>query len=132
MVKASTETYIVKPQKIRDLAYHYMAEAEKELGPSFRMMDKSVVPESDITLIVRKIERDPGPGYKKTELHTHDVNKVYAFVGDGLKSEVIIGDDHHIITAPGAVFIPAGTKHGYRPISGTGYLIMTMRKGEYP
>lgn len=99
-----------------------------EQGKRFVFSDDRNLPEGSIYSIVRAF-KDPvrfEAGYVET--HWHSVDSLWLFFGEerdlsGLTIEVTIGDIVFRKASPVCVFLPAGTKHTYRPVSGTGYYV---------
>jgi hypothetical protein len=123
--------YIVKPQTIKELVHHDISKMEQEIGPLFKFMDREMVPESDVTLLVRQVNRE-----LENELsvgaspHAHDVNQLYCLLGD-FELEVLLGDEKHRIKAPASILVPAGLQHAIRFASGKGYLVNILSGARY-
>lgn len=95
-----TERFIVKPKRVQELIYHDMASIETlDL-----FMGSSLLPESDISLFVRKTEIPPGREVN-VEPHKHDASQVYALVGD-LTARAFLDGEWHPVEAPACIFIP--------------------------
>jgi hypothetical protein len=123
--------YIVKPQTIEELVHHDISKMEQEIGPLFKFMDREMVPESDLTLLVRKVNRK-----EKEELsvgaspHTHDVNQLYCLLGD-FELEVMLGNEKHRVKGPASILVPAGLRHAIRFAGGKGYLVNVLSGAHY-
>ncbi len=132
MAEGKTDRFVNhSPAIVRELLYHDMARAERELGPLLKFMDATIVEEADLVIHVRQVEKDPPNESKSTvDMHHHDESEVYCFLGD-LKAEVTLGEEKHLVSAPAAVFIPAGMDHRIRYISGPGYMIGVVRSPKY-
>ncbi|MBI2908240.1 MAG: hypothetical protein HYX92_11385 [Chloroflexi bacterium] len=116
---------------LKQVVYHDMDRGEKELGPAFRLVSGDLAPGADIAAGYRLIEKEPPKGFEPhVQLHKHDVSSVYMFLGD-LQVEVNLEGEKYIVSAPRAAYIPAGVKHTYRPISGTGYVVVILRGAKY-
>jgi quercetin dioxygenase-like cupin family protein len=104
---------------------------EKGVGPLFKFMDQQMVEESDVTVLVRKVEKEPpqeliiGPS-----LHRHAVNQLYCLLGD-IELEVTLGDEKHLAKAPASILVPAGIDHAIRFVAGKGYLVNVLSGGKY-
>lgn len=118
------------PPGIPDLPYHDNVRANQELGPIHRYMNSSLVPEADMGVSVREIKQVPPDFKPHLQPHKHDWSEVYAVIGD-LTVEYTLGDETREVTGWSAFFIPAGTAHTYRPVRGSGYVVIVERSGEY-
>lgn len=119
------------PPILKEVIYHDMDRGERELGPVFKLVDSELVPGADITVHVRHVQKEPPKDFEPiVEVHKHDFNSVYCFLGT-LKVEVYLEGEKHIISAPRAAYIPAGVRHNYRPLSGTGFVVVVIGAAKY-
>lgn len=128
------EKYIVEP-KIRnaeELPYH------KKGAPGVRrvFLEKNLLDEADVYLMIRTVNDVTPEQPEYIEMHEHNVNSAYIFVGckdnlEGLKAEVTIDDEKFSVTSPKTVFIPKGKKHSYRLIGGSGHFFHIVLEGDY-
>jgi hypothetical protein len=131
MEKKKMQKYIVRPQLIEELVHHDIYRMEKGVGPLFKFMDQQMVKESDVTVLVRKVEKEPaqdliiGPS-----LHKHEVNQLYCLLGD-LELEVTLRDEKHRVKAPTSILVPAGIDHAIRFLKGKGYLVNVLSGAKY-
>ncbi len=131
MEKKKMQKYIVRPQLIEELVHHDISRMEKGVGPLFKFMDQQMVGESDVTVLVRKVEKEPpqdliiGPS-----LHKHEVNQLYCLLGQ-VELEVTLGDERHRAKAPASILVPAGIDHAIRFVAGQGYLVNVLSGGKY-
>ncbi len=125
------ERFIVKPHRIEDLIYHDISRMEREVGPLFRFMDGKMVPESDVTVLVRDVQKEVS---KEAEvgpsLHRHDANQLYCLLGD-LAVEVIMDSARRVVQGPASILIPAGTEHAIRFSGGKGFLVNILSRSGY-
>jgi len=125
------EKFIMKPHRIEELIYHDISLMEKEVGPLFRFMDREMVSESDVTVLVRdvrkEVSKEAGVG---PSLHRHESNQVYCLLGD-LSVEVIMGSEKKLVQGPASILIPAGTEHAIRFSGGKGYLVNILSNSVY-
>ena len=126
-----TDRFIVKPQlEEAPVPYHDISRAMRELGPSYVYMNNSLVPEADMQFGVREVKQIP-PDYKPhLEPHRHEVSEVYAVMGN-LTIELTLDDERHELSGPASAFIPAGMMHTWRPLRGSGYLLVINKSGEF-
>ena len=123
--------YIVSPQLIEELVHHDISRMERGVGPLFKFMDRQMVEESDVTVLVRRVEKDPpqdliiGPS-----LHTHEVNQLYCLLGD-IEVEVTLKNEKHRARAPASILVPAGIEHAIRFLGGKGYLVNVLSGAKY-
>jgi len=127
------EDLIVTPPVIsaEELRHH-----RKGPGDRFVLVDDRFVPGAGQYCIARRIPPadDHGPGH--VDPHVHACDSLFGFLGDedgyrGLTVEVRLGDDVRTVTSPAAVFIPAGTLHSYRAVSGGGTYLNHVLSGSY-
>jgi hypothetical protein len=109
--------FIVKPQAIEELVHHDIPKMEQEIGPLFKFMDREMVPESDVTLLVRQVNREV-----KDEL--------YCLLGD-VELEVMLGAEKHRVKGPASILVPAGMQHAIRFAGGKGYLVNVLSGARY-
>jgi len=125
------DEYIVEPERIEELVHHDIKKMEKEAGSLWRFMESTIVPEADITVLVRKVEQELDQSSKVgPELHMHDVNQYYCLL-DEFKLEVTLDDENRVVTGPATIMVKAGTQHKIRFIGGTGVLVNVLCKGNY-
>jgi len=102
---------------------------EREIGPLFKFMDREMIPESDVTVLVRQVERVVS---KESNLgastHDHDRDELYCLLDD-VEMEITLGTDTYLVKAPSSVLVPAGMKHATRYAGGKGYMV-TILSGE--
>ena len=123
--------FIVKPQAIEELVHHDIPKMEQEIGPLFKFMDREMVPESDVTLLVRQVNREVKDELRAgPSLHTHEVNQLYCLLGD-LELEVMLGAEKHRVKGPASILVPAGMQHAIRFAGGKGYLVNVLSGARY-
>lgn len=125
-------------EKILDLSKRPITEADATNLPLRRkiLIDREMVPETGVYQamhIVDDLQNEP-PHYQR--FHSHDFVETYLFLGSGpehtgLTAEVTLEDECHRIESPASVYIPAGMKHRYKMVKGTGILIITALKETY-
>ena len=57
MTIKDTKRLITSPNLINDLVYHDITKMQREVGPLWKYMDGSMIPESDVTVLVRDISK---------------------------------------------------------------------------
>jgi len=125
------ERFIAKPQHIEELIYHDISRMEKEVGPLFRFMDREMVSESDVTVLVRDVQKEASRDVEVgPSLHRHDSNQIYCLLGD-LVVEVMIDNEKKLVQGPASILIPAGTEHAIRFSGGTGFLVNILSRSAY-
>lgn len=77
---------------------------------------------------------DPGPGH--VDVHRHNVDSLFVFLGaavdlTGLRVQVTMGDEERVVDSPRSVFIPAGVRHSYRVVGGSGIFLNLVLAGTY-
>ena len=126
-----TDRFIVTPQPVEQLVYHDLAKRKQEGRTVQKMMDSSLVPEADMTVMGgNRIELKEHPLKAIIEPHKHEVSELYVILED-LVLEVILDGERHEVTGPACVFIPAGMTHTFRILVGSGCVLAILRAGKY-
>ncbi|GLZ18922.1 2-isopropylmalate synthase [Burkholderia plantarii] len=114
-----------------ELKYHRHGQ-----GRRYVMLDHRLVPSSPFYFIARKVDEivPTEPGH--VDSHIHRCDSVFMFLGDGegyrgLQAEVTVGDRTQVLQSPASVFVPAGYRHTYRFLSGSGSFINFVNHGNY-
>lgn len=105
-------------------------------GIRYVFMDERIIPETSMYAIVRDIQNATQDKQSHVEMHRHNCDSVFIFIGngnnlEGLTCEVTLGNEKYIISSPTSVFIPQGLEHTYRLISGSGKYINIVLSGDY-
>jgi len=130
MTSKHTKRFVVVPELIGKLVYHDVSKMEREVGPLWKYMDSTLVPETDVTVLVRKVERDPGASNVGPSVHKHDVNQLYCLIGE-FELEVTLGAEKHLVKGPASILVPAGMDHAIRFVGGKGYLVNVLSRATY-
>lgn len=124
---------ITKPPIISatELKYH-------RTGPGDRyvLIDDRFVRNAGQYCIARNIPNIQHIKAGHVDRHAHKCDSLFIFLGDsnnyeGLEVEVMVNDETQIVCSPASVFIPAGSPHYYRVISGGGTYINHVLSGNY-
>jgi hypothetical protein len=114
MTIKDTKRLIASPKLINELVYHDITKMQREVGPLWKYIDDSMVPESYVTVLVREMERDiPEDSDAGPSPHTHDVNQLYCLLGE-MKIEVTPESEKHLVKGPASTLVPADTNHAIR------------------
>ena len=105
-------------------------------GRRFVMLDHRLIPSSPYYFIIRKVDQIAADEPGHVDSHTHRCDSVFMFLGDGdayrgLEVEVTVGDRQQVLGSPATVFVPAGYRHTYRFLSGSGTFINFVDNGNY-
>lgn len=125
-----TDRFIVTPQLVEELLYHDTSSASKRPGKRLKYMDASLLPEADITVLVRSTLSVSPDMKSHVEPHKHDVAQIYGVIGE-LTIEVMLDNELHEVTGPVSVFIPAGMTHTVRVVGGSGHVVIILCGKEY-
>lgn len=136
----SYEHLIVRrPVNVTELPDHELG----EVIPFPVYMDKHIVPEAKgwaCCMYVKDISQemvDMIDIVGKATAHKHEFDEIYLMIGDenAITFEIMLGDELHRVSTPGAVYIPRGLAHSIRPVDATvgltGGLIPVCFNGEY-
>jgi len=126
-----TNHLICRPKPVEEIPHHDMSQFEmkRDIIP-LNYLDVSLIPESDLVVHVSEVKRVP-PDFKPyVAPHKHEVSSFYGLIGD-LAVEVILDEEKHEVRGPASIFIPPGVMHSIRPLSGKGYMIIILRRGNY-
>jgi len=124
---------VVEPREIpaTELRHH-----RKGPGTRYVLVDDRLVPGAGQYCIARRIPpmEDYGPGH--VDAHVHFCDSLFVFLGDdegyeGLSVEVSLDDERFGVDSPASVFIPAGIRHSYRVIGGSGTYLNHVLSGSY-
>ncbi len=103
----------------------------------FVTLEKEMVDETNFYQAIHLAEGLVGEQPEIQVYHSHeDFDESYLFLGKGkdfkgLKAQVILEGETHVIDSPASVYIPRNVKHMYKMLEGTGILIVTINKGKY-
>lgn len=97
------------------------------VGVRYVFADHNNNPNGNIYAIVRTVENVERPD-PHVDKHAHDVDSLFMFLGDnkdltGLRAEVVLGDETHVVDSPTSVYVPSGVEHTYRFVKGSGKYI---------
>jgi 2-isopropylmalate synthase len=129
----SSKDWVVSAKKIpsTELRHHRRGPGER-----YVLIDERFVSDSRQYCIARKIPllEDYGEGH--VDSHIHHCDSLFIFLGDsdnyeGLMAEVELENDKFVVSSPASVFIPAGVRHSYRVLSGSGTYINHVLSGSY-
>lgn len=92
------------------------------------MIDERLVYDCLQYCIVHYISRLKNYNVEHVDTHVYDGDSLFLFIGEdeglrGLKVEVDLSGEIHIIESPANLFIPAGLKHSYQVIAGQGFIM---------
>jgi 2-isopropylmalate synthase len=104
-------------------------------GDRYLLIDERKLDRCGMYCIARRIPGgDPGKGH--VDAHRHKVDSLFAFLGSadgltGLRVQVTVGDEERVLDSPCSVFIPAGVRHSYRVLGGSGLYLNVVLAGTY-
>ncbi|EST38933.1 hypothetical protein N566_04780 [Streptomycetaceae bacterium MP113-05] len=127
------DDWVVKPPVLsaEELRYH-----RKGPGDRYVMVDDRFVPGAGQYCIARRIPKMDDYGAGHVDSHVHYCDSLFMFLGDeasyqGLSVEVGLGDETFQVRSPASVFIPAGVRHSYRVVDGSGTYLNHVLAGDY-
>ena len=101
---------IIKPQIIKssEIKLHY----DTAPGKRYVFVDKKLCPKTEFYIIGRRVESVPENQPTYVDIHRHNCNSYYLFIGDnedlsGLEAEIVIEGNKKIIESPSSVVIPS-------------------------
>jgi mannose-6-phosphate isomerase-like protein (cupin superfamily) len=121
------EHFITRPLIVGNEPHHDNERAYRDLGPRYKYIDNSIVPEGDITFSVREIKQVPADYKSHVQPHRHEWSEVYAVISDDLTVEYTLGEETCEVKGRSALFVPPGELHSYRPVQGSGYIVFISR-----
>jgi len=100
---------------------------KKGPGERYVFSDHKNNPEGKVYAIVRTVKNVENPP-QHVDLHGHIFDSLWMFIGDnddltGLKVEVVLENETYTLDSPASIYIPAGVKHMYRLVKGSGKYI---------
>ncbi len=109
----------------------------EELGKRFVFFDNRIEHNGDLYVVMRKVVGVKSP-YEPAEPRKHTVDAYMLFFGngenlEGLKIEVLLGEDSKVYDSPISVFIPKDTTNSYKVIEGSGFYMKIVKapEGDY-
>jgi 2-isopropylmalate synthase len=125
--------WVVDPQVISatELRHHRHGPGER-----YVLVDDRFVRGAGQYCIARRIPRLADYGAGHVDIHVHDCDSLFIFLGDedgyrGLRVEVSLGGRVFAADSPTSVFVPAGVPHGYRVLGGAGTYLNHVLAGDY-
>ncbi len=96
----------------------------EELGRRFVFVDNKNYPKGKLYTITRAVVDVKTP-YEPAGIRAHTVDAVMMFMGfgerlEGLTAEVTLNRETFELKSPASVYVPAGVKHSYRLLKGSG------------
>ena len=97
------------------------------------MLDKTLIPESDVHVAVHFIKDLPKEMPKYSELHKHECDEINLILSedDKLFYKVQFEDEIYEVSSPATIFIPKGVKHSAEVLSGKGIFVCIVLEGDY-
>jgi len=129
------EKNFVKPRVSEDVPYHDSSKMDK-IGLNMVLLDDKSYPGAGIRITTRQVLGVPKGLPDYVELHTHDVDQVFVFLGnpedeESLELEFTFDDEVYRIKSPTTVFVPKGVPHTQKVIGGSGRYITLLMSGTY-
>ncbi|MCD6101147.1 MAG: hypothetical protein J7K33_11275 [Candidatus Marinimicrobia bacterium] len=126
------KTLEVRQEDVRNLKVHSEI---REVGQRYVFSDSLNNPSGKIYTIVRRITNLSSPSEFFIQPHAHNDDSLWLLIGQnedltGLEVEVKIEDKTFNVKSPASIYLPAGVKHTYRPVHGSGlYVNIVLTKG---
>jgi len=93
------------------------------------MLSKKLIPKSNTHVAVHFVNsKKKMPEYSVLHKHNHDEINLILSEGGKLTYEIQLEDEIYKVTSPSTVFIPKGTTHKARVISGKGIFVCIILK----
>lgn len=132
MKKFSENIVMPEVRRTSELPFH----SDAAPGKRRVFLEKKIFPESDVYVMVRTAARVTPDQPNYVDAHAHNVSSIYLFLGsgpdlEGLKAEVVLDGEVHLVSSPATVVIPKGVVHSYRLIEGSGHFGHVVMKGDY-
>jgi len=126
------EKYIVKPFDWAERPLiHHDREVMNGLGPLMAFLNTDMVADADLNIFIHHIDVKTPPGPEYVDVHAHDVSQAYVFPLPGIRFEVTLGDEEHVVDSPATVFIPPRLRHTVKIIEGSGIEVSIVRNEKY-
>jgi quercetin dioxygenase-like cupin family protein len=97
------------------------------------MLSKTLIPESKTHLAVHLVDasRKKIPQYSR--LHKHNADEINLLLSEKgkLVYEIQLEDEIYKVSSPCTIFIPKGTRHRARAISGRGFFLCMIKSNNY-
>ncbi len=126
--RPSTRILIAEPRPTSDVPYHH----DRAPGQKYLIVDQGVRDDTPVYIALRRVDRVSADQPIWLDLHAHNCNSLYLFIGDGeefegLEGIVEIDQKHFAVQSPLAAIIPPLLLHRYWLTAGSGwYLQITL------
>ncbi|MFI1681377.1 hypothetical protein [Streptomyces sp. NPDC020607] len=125
--------WIVKPPVVSatELRHHRAGP-----GDRFVLVDDRFVAGAGQYCIARRIPELASYGTGHVDGHVHHCDSLFVFLGtqenyQGLEVDVHLGEETFRVLSPASVFIPAGVRHSYQVVAGSGTYLNHVLAGDY-
>jgi 2-isopropylmalate synthase len=125
----------IKPRISEEIPHHDSSKLDK-IGHNMVLLDDMSYPNAGIRITTRLVKQIIEKPKDYVELHTHDVDQVFVFIGEpdneeSLEIEFTFDNEKYLIRSPITVFVPKGVPHTQKIISGSGRYITLLKEGTY-
>jgi hypothetical protein len=129
------ERNFIKPRISEEIPHHDNSELGK-IGHNVVLIDDRSYPNAGIRITTRLVKEITEKPNDYVELHTHDVDQVFVFMGepdneDSLEIEFTFDTETYRIKSPITVFVPKGIPHTQKIIGGSGRYFTLLKEGTY-
>ncbi len=99
----------------------------------FSMFSNKMIPDANTHIAVHFVDATKKEMPEYTRIHKHDVDEINLILSenDKLTYEIQLGNNVHTVTSPSSVFIPKGTSHKAKALSGKGTFVCIILSNNY-
>lgn len=117
---------IIEP--ISEIPFHTNAPLKR-----FSMLSDKIIPDASTHVAVHIVDADKNKMPEYTKIHKHDADEINLILSenDKLTYEIQLEDKVHTVTSPSSVFIPKGTSHKAKALSGKGTFVCIIMSNNY-
>ena len=115
-------------ERISEIPFHNSAPIKR-----LSMLSKKRFPDSNTHIAVHFIDSSHRKMLEYSFLHKHNADEINLIISENseLKYEIQLDDETYKVTSPSTIFIPKGTKHKAKFISGKGIFVCIILSGKY-
>lgn len=115
-------------ESLEKVAFHKKAPIKR-----LSMLDRKLIPESNTHIAVHFVDKKQKNIPEYSQLHKHNVDEINLILSenDKLEYEIQFEDEIYQVKSPSTIFIPKGTRHRAKVLSGSGIFVCIILSDNY-
>lgn len=99
----------------------------------FSMLSKKIIPDANTHVAVHIVDANKNEMPEYTKIHKHNADEINLILSEDnkLTYEIQLDDKVHTVSSPSSVFIPKGTSHKAKAVSGKGTFVCIILANNY-